>query len=131
MRVFFKASGSWGSEGLFGQSFSVAPPIQALKGIPCLGSFSVVWHIRHIEGTPLLGSYSVDWCIRHLKGHPGWAPSLLFGASVTKGALWRGSYSVVQCVRRLMCQSLYCSAADAGAGVRGETGYGDGSTHYA
>ena len=37
MRVFFKASGSWRSEGLFGQSFSVALPIQALRGLHCLG----------------------------------------------------------------------------------------------
>ena len=42
----------WWSEVLFGQSFSVALPIQALRGIPCLGSFSMVWHIRHIEGPP-------------------------------------------------------------------------------
>ena len=42
----------WRSEGLFGQSFSVAPPVQALRGLPCLGSFSVVWRIRHIEGAP-------------------------------------------------------------------------------
>ena len=37
----FRASGSWRSEGLFGRSFSVALPIQALRGLPCLGSFSV------------------------------------------------------------------------------------------
>ena len=37
---------------LFGQSFSVALLVQALKGIPCLGSFFVVQHIRHIEGPP-------------------------------------------------------------------------------
>ena len=30
----------------------VALTIQALRGIPCLGSFSVVWRIRHIEGSP-------------------------------------------------------------------------------
>ena len=30
--LFFRASGGWRSEGLFGQSFSVAPPIQALRG---------------------------------------------------------------------------------------------------
>ena len=42
-----------------------------------------------------------------------------------KGAPWVGSYSVVQCIRHLMGQPLYCSAADAG--VRGERGYGDGS----
>ena len=31
-----------------------------------------------------------------------------------KGACWVGSYSVVQCGRRLMGQPLCCSAADAG-----------------
>ena len=51
----FRASCSWGSEGFFGQSFSVAPPVQALRGLPCLGSFSVFLHIRHIEGAPLAG----------------------------------------------------------------------------
>ena len=30
-----------------------------------------------------------------------------------RGAPWLGSYSVVQCVRRLMGQPLYCSAASA------------------
>ena len=49
----------------------VAPPVQALIGLPCLGSFSVAPCVRHIEGTPWLGSYSVDLYIRHLKGHPG------------------------------------------------------------
>ena len=33
----FLASCSWQSEGLFGQSFSIALPIQALKGFPFLG----------------------------------------------------------------------------------------------
>ena len=103
---------SWLSEGLFGQSFSIAPPVQAPKGLLCLGFFSVVQHVRHIEGPLWLGSYSVDLHIRHLKGHPG-----------------RGSFSVVQCVSHLMGQPLYCSAANAG--VWGERGYGDGSTHYA
>ena len=65
---FFAASCSWRSEGLFGQSFSVALPIQALRGIPCLGSFSVVWHVRHIEGPPWLGSYSLVQCVRHSVG---------------------------------------------------------------
>ena len=46
-----------------------------------------------------------------------------------KGAPWVGSYSVVQCVRHLMGQPLYCSAANAG--VWGERGYGDGPTLYA
>ena len=72
----FSASCSWWPEGLFGQTFSVAPLDQALRGLPCLGSFSVVWHIQHIDGPLWLGSYSVDWRIRHLKGHPAWGPAL-------------------------------------------------------
>ena len=58
IRVFFRASCSWQSEGLFGQSFSIALPIQALRGLPDLGSFSVVPHQAH-EGGP-----------------PGWGPTL-------------------------------------------------------
>ena len=42
-----------------------------------------------------------------------------------KGALRVGSSSVVPCLRCLMGQSLYCSAAHAG--VWAERGYGDGS----
>ena len=38
IRVFYQTSCSWQSEGLFGQSFSVALPIQAFRGHPCLGS---------------------------------------------------------------------------------------------
>ena len=54
IRVFCWASCSWPSEGLFGQSFSVGRPIQALRGLPCLGSFSVLQCIRHIEA-PIWG----------------------------------------------------------------------------
>ena len=71
--VFFQASCSWWSEALFAQSFSVALPVQALRGLPCLGSFSVV---RHTKGPPWLGSYSVDPGSRHLKCPPGWGPTL-------------------------------------------------------
>ena len=42
---------------VFGQSFSVALPIQSLRGLPCLESFSVLR-------------------IRHLTEHPGWGPTL-------------------------------------------------------
>ena len=49
---FFRASCNWESEGLFGQSLSVALPVQALRGLPSLGSFSVVLRVRHIEGPP-------------------------------------------------------------------------------
>ena len=111
IRVFFRASGSWQSEGLFGQSFSIAPPIQALRGLPCLVSFSVVQHIRHIEEAPLAGVLLCRSAHQSLKGAP-----------------WVGSCSVVQCVRHLMGQPLYCSVADAG--VWEERGYGDGSTPH-
>ena len=40
-------------------AFSIALPIQALTGLPCLGSFSVVLCVRHIEGAL-----------------PGWGPTL-------------------------------------------------------
>ena len=53
---------------------------------------------------------------------------LCYSARAHRGAPWRGSYSVVQCVRCLMGQSLYCSAADAG--MLEKRGYGDGSTAY-
>ena len=76
IKVFSWASCSWRSEGLFGQSFSVTPPIQALRGLPCLGPFSVVQFIRYREGPPWLGSWSVDGRISHLKEHPGWGPTL-------------------------------------------------------
>ena len=68
IRVFFQASCSQQPEGLFGQSFSAALPIQALRGPPCLGSFSVVQWVRHIDTLPWLGSYSAYLHIRHLKG---------------------------------------------------------------
>ena len=57
-------------------SFSIVPPIHALRGFPYLGSFSVVRCVRHLEGSPWLGCQSVDQNIRHLKGHPGWGPTI-------------------------------------------------------
>ena len=75
LSVSFPASCSWRSEGLFGQSFSIALHLQALRGLPWLRSVSV-WHVRPIGGAPWLESYSVDRCIRHLEGHPGWCPTL-------------------------------------------------------
>ena len=59
LRVFFRASCTWQSEGLFGQSFSVAPPIQALRGAPWLGSYPVVQCGRHSLGQPLCCSAAV------------------------------------------------------------------------
>ena len=67
--------------------------------------------------------------IRHIAGPPR-AGALLcrLACQALKGAPWVRSYSVVQCVRRLMGQPLYSSAVDAG--MLGERGYGDGSTLY-
>ena len=92
IRIFFWASCSWHSEGLYGQSLSIVLPIQALRGLLCLGPFSVVWCLRHIEEPPWLGSYSVVWCISHLNSTLG------------------GSYSVVRCIMHLMGQPLYSAA---------------------
>ena len=89
IRVFFRASCSQQSEGLFGQSFSVALPVQALRGPPCLGSFFVVWHVRHIEGAPLGGVLVCRSAHQSLKEAP-----------------WVGSYLVVQCIRCLMRQPI-------------------------
>ena len=110
-RVFFQASYSWQSERFFGQSFSVALPVQALRGFPCLGSFSVVRAHQAHRGAPLTGVQLCRLAHQSLKGAP-----------------WVGSCSVVQCVRRLMGQPFYCSAADAG--MWGERSYDDGSTLY-
>ena len=107
IRVFFRASCSWRSEGLFGQSLSVAPPIQALRGVLLYCSTR-----QAHRGAPLTEVLLCSLAHQSLKGAP-----------------WVGSYSVVQCVRHLMGQPLYCSAADAG--VWGERGYGDVSTPYA
>ena len=52
VRVFSRPSCCRPSEGLFGQYFSVALPIQGLRGLPCLGSFSVDWSVRQLKGPP-------------------------------------------------------------------------------
>ena len=67
-----------GDQKASGQPLSVAPPIHALRGLPCLGSFSVVWGVKHIEGAPLTGILLSIYLCRALKGAP-----------------WLGSYSVV------------------------------------
>ena len=127
IRVYFRASCSWQSEGLFGQLFSVALPVQALRGLPCLLSFCCSESQAH-RGAPLAGVLSVDEHVRHVKGHPGWVPICSSAHWSLKGVPWVGPYFIVQCTRHLMGQPLYFSAANAG--VWGERGEGDGSTHY-
>ena len=92
IRIFFQVSSSLQSEDPFGCSFSVATPIEALRGLPFLGSFSDLWCVSHIEGCFQLGSYSVGLFIKQLKGHPVWGPTLKFNES---GAWW-ASLSIVQ-----------------------------------
>ena len=46
--LFFWSSCSWRSEGLFGQSFSLAPPVQTLRGFPFLGSSPDSFNILRI-----------------------------------------------------------------------------------
>ena len=84
-----------------------------------------------VQGNPTSGM--VDCCLVH-QAYRGasLAGVLLCRSSVhqaLKGSTWMGSYSVVECVRRLTGQPLYCAAADAG--VWWEGGYDDGSTPYA
>ena len=106
---FFRASCTGGQKAS-GQPFSIVPPIQALRGLPCVWAFSVV-RLGHIEGPSLAGVLLWTSVHQALKGPP-----------------WVGSYSVVQCVRCLMGQPLYCSAANVD--MRRERSYGDGSTCY-
>ena len=56
---FFQASCSWQSEGLFGRSFSVAPPIQGLKKVP-LSGILLCCSVPQAHRWPL----------------PGWSPTL-------------------------------------------------------
>ena len=56
IRVFFWVSCSWQSEGLFGQSFSMALSIQALRRLPGLESFSVVLYQAHRVASPDSGA---------------------------------------------------------------------------
>ena len=93
LESFFEPLVAWRSEGYFSQSIFIVPPIQVLRELPCLGSFSVLPHIRHIEGLPIWGPNSAH--------------------QLPKRAPWVGSYYVVQCIRRLLGQPLYCSIGDA------------------
>ena len=102
LKVFFQAFGSWRSEDLFGQSFSVAPPIQALRVLaPLPGALLCCLARQAHRGAPLAGVLLCSLAHQSLKGAP-----------------WVGSYSVVQCIRCLMGQPLCCSAANAGYGER-------------
>ena len=58
-------------------SLSPSSAIQALRGIPCLGSFSVVLRVRHIDGPP-------NWVLLCRSVH-----------QALKGAPWMGSYFLV------------------------------------
>ena len=93
IRVFYQTSCSWQSEGLFGQSFSVALPVQAFRGHPCLpGVLLYCSECQAHRRAPWLGSYSIDEHISHLKEHPGWGSRLYISIS---GIEW-ASISTVQ-----------------------------------
>ena len=69
---------------VFLRSSPPPPPVQALRGLPCLGSFSVVQFIRHIKGPPVAAVLLCRSAHQALKGAP-----------------WTGPYSVVQCIRQV------------------------------
>ena len=75
-------------------SLSPIPPVQALRGLPCLGSFTVIWPVRHIEGATLAGVLLCRLARQALKGAP-----------------WVESYSLVHYIRHLMAQSLFFSCS--------------------
>ena len=83
LRVFLWVFCSWRSESLFGQSFSVAPPVQALRGPTLPGVLLCCPSHQAHRGPPCLGSFSVVSHIRHIEGPPAWGPSLLFLISGT------------------------------------------------
>ena len=100
------------------QCFSAAPPVQALRGLPGLGSLSVVQLIRHIEGPPSPPPPIAAGVLLCRLVHP-----------TLTGAPWMESCSVVQCLWLFIGQALCCLAANAG--MWGERGYSDDSTSYA
>ena len=56
IRVFYRASCSWRSEGLFGQSFSVALPFQSHRGAPLAAVLLRRLVHRALKGAPWVGS---------------------------------------------------------------------------
>ena len=82
IRVRFQASWNWQSEGLFGQSSFVAPCVQALRGLPSLGSFSVVQCIRCLMDQPLYCS-TVDASLWGERGCGDAPPSMREAAVIT------------------------------------------------
>ena len=92
-----------------------------------MGSCSVDLHIRHIEHPPPLhrmGSYPLTGVLLYRLAHQAlkgasWVDASFQRRSILlcclvhqarRGAPLTGSFSVVQCVRRLAGQSVYCSA---------------------
>ena len=69
LSVFFPASCSWQSEGLFGQSFSIALPVQAQRGAPLAGVLFCGSGHQAPKRAPWVGSGSVVQCVRRLMGH--------------------------------------------------------------
>ena len=69
IRVFSRASCSWWSEDLFGQPFSIAPSIQALRGLPCWGPF-LLFCASGTQRSPLAGVLLCRSACQALKGAP-------------------------------------------------------------
>ena len=84
---------------------------------------------RHLEGSLAWGPSLLFGKSGKQRGPPGWGLTLQITHQALKGALWVGSCFAVQCLRRLMGQPFYCSAARCWPVGRGR-GYGDGATPY-
>ena len=70
IRVYFFEPLVAGNQKASLASLSPIPPVQALRGLPCLGSFTVIWPVRHIEGATLAGVLLCRLARQALKGAP-------------------------------------------------------------
>ena len=89
---FFLASCSWQSECFFGLSFSIAPPVWALRGLPCLGVLLCCSTHQSHRWATLAGVLLCRSVHQALKEAP-WVGSYFF---ISVSGIWWASLSIVQ-----------------------------------
>ena len=85
---------SWRPEASLA-SLAPAPPIQTLRGLPCLGPCSEDCRIRHSEGR-LVGSHSAAQRVRHLVGRPLIVQPLMLACGETEATVTAPPPTVTQ-----------------------------------
>ena len=111
-----KCAGTWNASatGVTALSESFLEPLVAGDQKASLASLSSQLHpFRPLEGSLAWGPSRLFWNQVH-KGAPLTGVLIGLAHQALKGAPWVASYCVVQCIRHLMGQPLYCSAASAG-----------------